>query len=200
MKNDHNTKPEEEPYTQLVEVIETSTEELLDKMEEVTRKRPSWFVLSEDILMKYIEERNKALQKYTKEKTNDNKGKAKDARLRLKKAVDTAKEKWLNEKAEEIESRKTSPKDIWKALNEAKAGKYGHHIKAVTIKMKKSDGTLAKNDIENAQVFQQHNTKLYNNKSGTKYNEAVIDEIEDGQPENEKLGIIPTRDEVEKAF
>ena len=50
--------------------------------------------------------------------------------------------------------------------------------------MKKSDGTLAKNDIENAQVFQQHNTKLYNNKSGTKYNEPVIDEIDDGQSEN----------------
>ena len=33
-----------------------------------------------------------------------------------------AKEKWLNAKAEEIESKQTSPKDIWKALNETKAG------------------------------------------------------------------------------
>ena len=124
------------------------------KMEEVTRKRPSWFVLLEDIVMKYIKERNKALlKKYTKEKTNDNKEKAKDTRLRLKKAVDTAKEKWLNEKAEEIESQKTSPKDIWKALNEAKAGKYGHHIKAVTIKMKKSDGTLAKTTSKTHKSF-----------------------------------------------
>ena len=56
----------------------------------------------------------------------------------------------------------------------------------------------------NAQVFQQHNTKLYyNNTSGTDYNKVTINEInkiEDGQPENKKLEITPTRNELEKAF
>ena len=111
-----------------------------------------------------------------------------------------AKERWLNAKAKEIESKETSPRDIWKALNKAKAREYGHHIKAVTIKMKKSDGICAKTDIKNAQVFQQHNTKLYTNTSGTYYDESIIDEIEDGQPENKKLGITLTRNEVETAF
>ena len=103
--------------------------------------------------------------------------------------------------AEEIESKQTSPRDIWKVLNEAKAGEFGHQTKAIKIKMKKSgDRTFAKTDIENAQVFQQHNTKLYNNTSGTNYDKAIIDEIEDDQPENKELGITPTRNEVETAF
>ena len=96
-----------------------------------------------------------------KEKTDDNnKEKAKTKRKELKIAIYEAKERWLNAKAEEIESKQTSPGDIWKALNEANAGEFGHQIKAITIKMKKSDGTFAKIDIENAKVFQQHNTKL----------------------------------------
>ena len=53
----------------------------------------------------------------------------------------------------------------------------------------------------NAQVFQQHNTKLYyNNTSDTDYNKVTINEIEDGQPENKKLEITPARNELEKAF
>ena len=52
----------------------------------------------------------------------------------------------------------------------------------------------------NAKVFQQNNTKLYNNTFGTNYDEAIIDEIGDSQPKNKELGIIPTRREVEIAF
>ena len=135
-----------------------------------------------------------------KDKTDDNKKKAKTKRKELKTMIYEAKERWLNAKAKEIESKQTSPRDIWKALNETKAGEFGHQIKAVTIKMKKSDGTFAKTDIENAKVFQQHNTKLYNNTSGTDYDETIIDAIEDNQPVNKELGITPSRHEVETAF
>ena len=135
-----------------------------------------------------------------KEKPDDNKKKAKTKRKELKIMIYEAKEKWLNAKAEEIESKQTSPRDIWKALNETKAGEFGHQIKAIKIKMKKSDGTFAKTDIKNAKVFQQHNTKLYNNTSGTDYDEAIIDELEDNQPVNKEFGITPTRNEVETVF
>ena len=60
------------------------------------------------------------------------------------------KKRWLNAKTKEIESKETSPRDIWKALNKAKARDFGHLTKAVMIKMKKSDGTFAKTDIKNA--------------------------------------------------
>ena len=71
-----NTGTEEEDYySQLQEVIETSTDKSLEKIEEVNRKRPTWFVLSENKLNKRIEERNKTLQKYMKERTEDNKEK-----------------------------------------------------------------------------------------------------------------------------
>ena len=120
------------------EVIETSTEELLAKIDEVNRKRPNWFILSENKLKKSIEERNETLKKYMKDKTDDNKKKAKTKRKELKTMIYEAKERWLNAKAKEIESKQTSPRDIWKALNETKAGEFGHQIKAVTIKMKKA--------------------------------------------------------------
>ena len=102
-----NTETEEEDdhYSLLQEVIETSTEELLAKIEEVNRKRPHWFVLSENKLKKCIEERNETLKEYMKEKTDDNKEKAKTKRKELKIAIYEAKERWLNAKAKEIKSK-----------------------------------------------------------------------------------------------
>ena len=73
-----------------------------------------------------------------KEKTDDNKKKAKTKRKELKIMIYEAKERRLNAKAEEIESKQTSPRDIWKALNETKAGEFGHQIKAIKIKMKRA--------------------------------------------------------------
>ena len=61
-------------------------------------------------------------------------------------------------------------------------------------------GTFAKNNSKNAQVFQQHNTKLYKNIFDTKYDKTVIDKIEDGQTKNKQLGITPTRNEVGTDF
>ena len=122
--NTNPTEPEEDYYSQLQEVIKTSTDELLEKIEEVNRKRPTWFVLSEDILTKRIEERNKTLQKYTEEKNDDNKEKAKTKRKELKNVIYEAKERWLNAKAKEIESKQTSPRNMWKALNKAKAREF----------------------------------------------------------------------------
>ena len=55
----------------------------------------------------------------------------------------------------------TNPKDAWKATYEIANGMYGHHKKATTMKMKKADGTMAKNDTENAEVFEDHFKKLF---------------------------------------
>ena len=91
--NTNPTETERDHYSQLQEVIETSTEELLEKIEEVNRKRSTWFVLSEDIITKRIEERNKTLQKYMEEKNDNNKEEAKTKRKELKHAIYKAKER-----------------------------------------------------------------------------------------------------------
>ena len=42
------------------------------------------------------------------------------------------------------------------------------------MKMKKSNGEFAKNDLENAHVFKEHFVKLYNNHEGIKYHESSV--------------------------
>ena len=68
------------------------------------------------------------------------------------------------------------------------------------MKMRKPDGSYAKNDTENANVFLTHFNNLFNNLTGTDFEPAVIEEIKDGQPENEELGTLPTKREISKAL
>ena len=68
------------------------------------------------------------------------------------------------------------------------------------MKMKREDGSYAKNDIENAEIFQKHFTKLYNNTTDTAYDPTILDEIIDPQPTNSKLAMPPKEEEVRKAL
>ena len=63
------------------------------------------------------------------------------------------------------------PRTAWKATKEVAEGIFGHHKKTVSMKMRKHNGEHCKNDLENAEVFKDHYTKLYNNHNGTKYDE-----------------------------
>jgi hypothetical protein len=67
------------------------------------------------------------------------------------------------------------------------------------MKMRKQNGDYCKNDLENAEVFKEHYSKLYNNHNGTKYDETILNEI-DTQPENPSLGDIPTDKEIQRAI
>eukprot|EP00957_Ditylum_brightwellii_P087659 6674900-Ditylum_brightwellii.AAC.1 len=53
-----------------------------------------------------------------------------------------------------------------------------HHTPCRTVKMHKADGAQAKSDKENAQVFTEHFSKLFNNQSPLPCDLAALDLIE----------------------
>ena len=67
------------------------------------------------------------------------------------------------------------------------------------MKMKKPNRDYCLNDLENARVFKNFYSNLYNNHEGTVYEESVLNEI-DRQPEKPTLGIDPTDKEIERAL
>ena len=52
---------------------------------------------------------------------------------------------------------------------------YGHHKNsASSMKMKKPNGNFCNIDFENAEVFKNFYSELYNNHENTKYDETVL--------------------------
>jgi hypothetical protein len=64
-----------------------------------------------------------------------------------------ARAKWLKSKLDEIEQSNYYPPSTWKSIKEINTGFSRHHQKAVTMKMRKKDGTFAKTEEENAKVL-----------------------------------------------
>ena len=56
------------------------------------------------------------------------------------------------------------PGEAWKAAREVTARNSCHHNKPMNIKMRMKNGELAANDKQNIEVFEEHLTKVYNNK------------------------------------
>ena len=67
------------------------------------------------------------------------------------------------------------------------------------MKMKQLNGQLAKNDLENAEIFKTHFEKLYNNFETTTYDETVLEELTEIQ-EDTKLESTPTAKEIHNAL
>ena len=85
------------------------------------------------------------------------------ARAALRHAVSTAKNTWLDSYLDKIEAGPNrSAKTFWDAASMLKRG-IGNTKPAVVIKMKKNDGSLCNSEAENAEVFQAHFERLYNN-------------------------------------
>lgn len=81
----------------------------------------------ESIIVNLIEKRNEKQILFSRLPSNRNCHEYKEARSTLKKAVEKAKEDWLKEKLEEIETMNgTDPRTAWKAIKEFSAGLYGH--------------------------------------------------------------------------
>ena len=88
-------------------------------------------------------------------------------------AVEWAKNKWLDGYLDKIDAGPNrSVKTFWDAASMLKRG-IGNTKPAVVIKMKKADGTLCTSEAENAEVFQAHLERLYNNV--TPYDQGMID-------------------------
>ena len=84
-------------------------------------------------------------------------------------------------------------------MKELTEGLYGHHKNTSSMKMKKPNRDYLTNDLENAEVFKNFYSKLYNNHNGTKYNETILNKTDD-QPEKPTLGIKPKDKEIQRAL
>ena len=122
-----------------------------------------------------------------------------DSRSNLKKKKEEAKTIWVASRVAELESMDVDPRTSWKAVKEIAEGLYGHHKNTKSMKMKKPNGEYCKNDLENAEVFKNFYSKLYNNHKGTKYDKTVLNEI-DEQLEKPTLGIEPTDKKIQQAL
>ena len=188
-----------DPYDQLSECIKITAEELFDGDDNV-RKRKPWFELSQKALLEKINARNKSFGKYSKDKSISNLTILKNSRSNLKKKKEEAKILWIASKVSELEScMDIDPRSAWKATKEIAGGLYGHHKNTASMKMKKPNGEYCTNDLENAEVFKNFYLKLYNNHEGTKFDESILNEI-DEQPEKPILGALPTDKEIQRAL
>jgi hypothetical protein len=108
-------------------------------------------------------------------------------------------EKWLRKLTIEAEAMSDDPKTAWKAAKEIASGLYHHHKKAISMKMRKRDGSLAKTDLENLEVWTPHFTKLYNRIEETRYDPTLLEELTP-IAQDHTIGEAPTIDEVQQAF
>ena len=208
--NNHNTTPN--PYQQtrgkktleydeFAAIMGDAIEEISDGIKD-TRIRTTWFEQSKGKLLKLIKNRNEKYNEYCGEKNNEKKIILKKARSELIQGKREAKNEWLRTKADEMENlQKTDPRTSWKAIKEIAKGLFGHHKNTVQIKLKNKHGKLATTDKENAEIFKEHFSKLYNNKTTTTYDPTIIAELEQfRQPTNETLGQPPKWEEIRKAL
>ena len=84
-------------------------------------------------------------------------------------------------------------------MKEITKGLYGHHKNTASLKTKKPNGDYCTNDLKNAELFKNFYSKLYNNHEGPKYNETILNEI-DEQPGKSMSGIRPTDKETQQAL
>ena len=68
-----------------------------------------------------------------------------------------------------------NPRVAWKSIYTLSGGDSSHLKETKNINLRKDDGTLAKNDAENAAIFGPHFTKVFNNKRDVDW--SVLKEI-----------------------
>ena len=153
--------------------------------------------MSQSTLSPLIQARDKAVKRCQRLGTEEARDDMRKARGELRRAKKAAQNKWIDVKIMELESMNVTPKDAWKACYELKGGLMGHHKAATIMKMKKPDGSLARNDKENAKVFQKHLTKVLNKVD--EYDPTILEEI-DTIEEDPSLGLVPSTDEIKRAL
>ena len=197
--NDNNTWTPDKgcPYENLVEAIETAAAKVAPS--DGKTKRPPWFRMNETVLMDAIKERDKATINLKTHRSEENKVIAATKRQILLKAKVDARINWLDSKLNEIEQLDNNPRDAWKSFREINAGFTGHHKKAINMKMRKTNGTMAKTDKENAEVMFKHFEKVTNRQELSSYDPTILDEIPT-RPTQSAMDTAPTKKEIQHAL
>jgi hypothetical protein len=87
---------------------------------------------------------------------------------------------------------KNNPKMGWDAVHVLSTGCYHHHAPPTAMKMKLPNGNLAKNDKENADIFELHYQKIFNGDTPHINIPAILKKIPE-KTTMSKLGNPPTK-------
>jgi hypothetical protein len=186
------------PYVRLSNAIEEAARSVAPSNGQ--QKRPPWFEMLEDKIMRSIKNRDIAHPAHKESPTEESQHQTLHlSRQELTTAKTTAKVKWLELKLNKIESINEDPWSAWKSIKEINAGCSGHHKKAVVMKMRKEDGTFAKTEAENAKVLFDHFYKVVNHKELSAFDPTILQEI-NPRPTNNTLDEPPTSTEIKAAL
>jgi hypothetical protein len=133
------------------------TEMALETYPKKGPKMKDWFRDDQDTLFPLLEQRNVAEQHYYSEQSPDNSEKRKAARKSFKRAIATAKEKWLEKQVLQVHEMHSNPYEAWRAINRIKEGLYGHHRKPrKPPRLVSKDGQIATTDQARVEIFKEH--------------------------------------------
>jgi len=156
--------------------------------------------MSESEMLAAICKRNEAFETWIQQSSPDAQSALRKARTDLRATKRDAIQKWAHQKAQGCSAAelKADPKKVWRTVKELQAGLTGHHAPLQEMQMKKSNGTMALTDEENADIFGPHFKFLFNR------DDAPVDHTVLGliiQIEAiESTGAPPTIDEVKIAI
>jgi hypothetical protein len=89
-----------------------------------------------------------------------------EARSNLRKCKQQAESKWSNSVELKIKKVKgTYPRSFWKQKNTLQVGITGHHVKRITKRFAKEDGTQAMNNTDGIKILSKTFEKVYNRES-----------------------------------
>ena len=89
--------------------------------------------------------------------------KYKDYKLILASGVINAKNNWAQQPAAQVTDIKNDPVKSWKSMWELESGLAGRHTNTRVIRMTKGDEIKAQTDKQNAEVFSEYFSKIFNN-------------------------------------
>jgi len=182
-------------YQLLTECLTTSANEVLTDGDRV--RRPEWFEGRKEQIVFAVLARNEAQKAYNEDSSSVRKVALRATRRLVKLEVRKAKEAWLEERIDAMNNGTTpggghDPKVVWDMVKELKAG-YSTWRKAVTVRLKKSDGSWCEGIMEIAERFKEHFSKVLNIES--EFDFTVLELIKQ-RPIDLSLEEMPSEEEV----
>ena len=184
-----------ESFSDLSSAIQKASISILPKKE---RGRPGWFKEKEDIILPLIEVRNSAMAAVYQRRTRGSEERLRSARKNLKRALDAAKNSWIEEQCDSLNNAALNSRGTgvaWKAVKNLRDG-LEKTAPANVKPMKKADGSLCKTPEENAEVFRVHFEKLFSKTPS--YDPTVLEDLPQ-KPVVEDCDAPPTDEEIAKA-
>jgi hypothetical protein len=121
-----------------------------------------------------------------------------EVRPNLRICKQQAERKWSKSVGLKIEKVKgTYPRRFWKQKNNLQAGLTGHHVKRISKRFAKGNGTQAMNDTDDIKILSKHFEKVYNRDSS--FDPGILKKVR-RRAVIQDFAQSPTRDELTVAI